>query len=307
MNTLLASAEILALVNAEYSTLGRARNCKLLRRGFNDSYLVGIGPEWYIFRVYLNQKYYIESSDAFKFELELLDHLSSKGIPVAPAKKRDNGELLGWTTTTLGERAFAMFSYAAGDVLTMKSVTPNHCLLVGKTAAELHLAANSFQSKHSRYHLDRKYLIDEPLRIIAQQYDESQRTISKQEVEELKEMVSSLQPIEELAEAIHSLDVSGDEFGIIHSDLHPGNIHFTGNRLTLFDFDHCAYGWRAYELAITEYMPDLQKAAVLEGYESVRPLTEGERACIPVFAKLRRLWDIGDSLAIEPVRAESIR
>lgn len=294
-------------MNAEYSTLGRASNCKLLRRGFNDSYLIGIGAEWYIFRVYLNQKYYIESSDAFKFELELLDHLSSMDIPVAAAKKRDNGELLGWTATTLGDRAFALFSYAAGDVLTMKSVTPEHCLLVGKTVAELHIAANSFHSKYSRYHLDRKYLIDEPLKIIAKQYNKSQRTISEQEIEELKEMVSSMQPIEELAETINSLDVSGDEFGIIHSDLHPGNIHFNGDRLTIFDFDHCAYGWRAYELAITEFMPDLQKTSLLEGYESVRPLTEGERACIPVFAKLRRLWDIGDSLAIEPVRAESIR
>ncbi|MFM2484339.1 phosphotransferase enzyme family protein [Celerinatantimonas yamalensis] len=302
MNTLLTSAEVLKLVNAEYRSLGQAHHCKFLRRGFNDHYLIGIGTEWYIFRVYLNHKNYIESPDAFKFELDLLDYLYSAGIPVAPASRRDNGESLGWTATAFGNRAFALFSYAEGDAL---SVTPEQCFILGRTAAELHLAANGFQSEYRRYHLDRTYLVDEPLKIIAQQRNKEFRIVSEQELEEFEEMISSMQPIEELVEIITSLDVSGDEFGIIHCDLHPGNIHFNGSQLTLFDFDHCAYGWRAYELALTEYMPESQKLELLKGYESVRPLSKGERDCIPVFAKLRRLWNIGDSLAIEPARAQS--
>jgi len=304
MNTLLTSTEVLTLVNAQYSSLGNASNCKLLRRGFNDNYLVGIGSAWYVFRVYFNGKYYIESPDAFQFELDLLDHLYEAGVPVAPAKRRDNNESLGWTDTPYGDRAFALFSYAKGDLLTRKTVNLERCYLVGKATAELHLAANSFQSEHSRYHLDRKYLVDEPLRILAQQSDESSRTVSKHEFEEIEEMVSSMQPIEELIDAISSLDVSSDQFGIIHSDLHPGNIHFSGNQPTFFDFDHCAYGWRAYELVMTETMPESQKAEFMKGYESVRPLSQGEKDCIPIFAKLRKLWDIGDSLAIDPVKAE---
>lgn len=306
MNTLLTFAEVLELVNTEYSSFGEARNCKLLRRGFNDNYLVGIGNEWYIFRVYLNHKNYIESSDAFQFELDLLEHLHGAGVTVAPAKRRDNNQLLGWTSTALGERAFALFSYAVGDVLSMATADASErCRLLGRTTAEFHVAANNFQSEHSRYHLDRKYLVDEPLRIIAEQNDKALRVVSEQEVEEFEELIESMQPIEELVEAITSLDVSGDEFGIIHSDLHPGNMHFDGNQLTFFDFDHCAYGWRAYDLAMTERMPDLLKADLFKGYESVRPLSKGERDCIPVFAKLRRLWDIGDYLAIKPVRSES--
>lgn len=304
MNTLLTSSEVLELVNSQYSSLGKASNCKLLRRGFNDSYLVGIGNDWFIFRVYFNHKYYIDSTDAFKFELDLLAHLYDSGVPVATAKRNDNNELLGFTATVLGERAFALFSYAAGDVITKKTVNSELCFIMGKTTAELHLAANSFQSDYRRYHLDRKYLVDEPLKMIAQQSDKVLRTISEREVKEVEGMISSMQPIEELVETIASLDVSGDEFGVIHSDLHLGNIHFVGNQPTIFDFDHCAYGWRAYELAMIEFMPDWQKAELLKGYESVRPLSKAERDCIPVFAKLRRLWDIGDSLAIDLVRAE---
>lgn len=285
--------------------MGEARNCKLLERGQNDSYLVGIGLEWYIFRVYMNQKYYIESTDDFQFEIDLLEHLFKAGIPVSSAKPRDNKEFLGSTTTPLGDRAFALFTYASGDRLTRQTVTKERCFNVGKTMAEFHLAANSFESEHNRYHLDRKYLVDEPLRIIARQNDEKTRIVSERRAKEYEEMVSSMQPIEELMEKISSLDVSNDEYGIIHADLHPGNIHFDGDQLTFFDFDHCAYGWRAYELAITEFMRDGEGEAMLNGYESVRPLSKGERDCIPAFAKLRQLWDVGDSLAIDPIRAET--
>lgn len=305
MNTLLTSAEVLELVNNEYSSLGNAQYCKFLDRSCNDHYLVSIGCEWYVFRVFLNHKYYIETPDSFQFELDLLDHLFSSGIPVSAAKKRDNNELLGWTRTALGDRAFALFTYAKGDVLNHRTSTPERFFLLGKAAAELHLSANSFESKHSRYHLNKKYLVDEPLRIIAQQSDRALRVISEHEVEEIEKALSSIQPIEELIDAISSIDVSGDAYGIIHGDLHPGNIHFDGDQINLFDFDHCAYGWRAYELAVTDYMKEWQKTELLKGYESVRPLSQAERDCIPVFAKLRRLWNFGDALAIFPIRADA--
>jgi len=253
----------------------------------------------------MNEKYYIESVDDFQFELDLIEHLFKADIPVAPAKPRDNKELLGLTTTLLGERAFALFTYAAGDTITRHSVTKERCFNVGKSMAEFHLASNSFKSEHNRYHLDRKYLVDEPLRIIARQNDEKSRIVSKRRAKEFEKMISEMQPVEDLMDTINSLDVSGDEYGVIHGDLHPGNIHFVGDQPTFFDFDHCAYGWRAYELAITEFMKDSQSEAILSGYESVRPLSRGERDCIPAFAKLRQLWDVGDSLAIDPIRAES--
>ncbi|MEX1215989.1 phosphotransferase [Saccharospirillum sp.] len=304
MNTLLTTEEVLELVNTEYSSLGKAHNCKFLGRGCNDHYLIGIGCMWYVFRVYMNHKYYIENPDAFQFELDLLDHLCGAGIPVSPAKRRDNNELLGWTSTTSGDRAFALFTYAKGCVLNRRTTTPERFFLLGKTTAEFHLAANDFQSKHSRYHLNRKYLVDEPLKIIAQQSDKALRTISEHEVGAIEKTISSIQPIEELIDTVSSLDVSGDEYGIIHGDLHPGNVHFYKDQIALFDFDHCAYGWRAYELAVTDYMNEWQKTELLRGYESVRPLSKGERDCITVFAKLRRLWNVGDALAIDLIRDE---
>jgi len=103
MNTLLTSSAVLDVVNAQYSSLGRATHCKLLRRGFNDNYLVSIGSEWYVFRVYFNGKYYIESPGDFLFELELLEYLHEAGIPVARSIRQDNNELLGSVPTEHGE------------------------------------------------------------------------------------------------------------------------------------------------------------------------------------------------------------
>jgi len=167
--------------------------------------------------VYLNQKYYIESKDSFRFELDLLNHLDSLGIPVAPAIPMNNSELLGMIETKYGERAFSLFDYAGGEQMNIESFSPARCFQMGKTIAEFHVAANSFQSEHQRYHLDMKLLVDEPLRMFAK-YKKT-GNFSREHVQEARQLISSMQPISKLVEAVNSLDISGDAFGIIHGDI----------------------------------------------------------------------------------------
>ena len=292
MNTLLKSDEVLELVRANYS-LDTPQTCTLIRRGFNDHYLFKVGQARYIFRVYLNGKYYVDSPEAFQFELDLLDYLQTQSIPVSHPIRMDNGELLGWTSTALDRRATALFSFAPGGEVLEESFTIEESLEMGKTIAAFHLAANDFSSNHERYHLNLKYLVDEPLRLI-----------EKDNSEQGQELLASLPSIPDLVSAVKSLSIDNDEYGIIHGDLHPGNMHFQENQVTFFDFDHCGYGWRAYDLSLFHYAPDALQKAFFQGYESLRPLTEGERDCLPIFAKLRRLWDAGDMLATEALRAD---
>ena len=84
--------------------------------------------------------------------------------------------------------------------------------------------------------------------------------------------------------------------------MHLGNVHFLGNHFTIFDFDHCAYGWRAYDLAISSGLRKECRDSMIEGYESVRPLSDAERASIQDLGNLRNLWDIGDIMATEGLR-----
>ena len=161
--------------------------------------------------------------------------------------------------------------------------------------AAFHLAANDFYSKHARYHLDLNYLVEQPLRMI-----------KERGTEEYKKELETIPNLDELIREIKNLSREPDAYGIIHGDLHPGNMHFTeDNAVTFFDFDHCAYGWRAYDFFMVGFMPETHKNAVLQSYESLRPLSKVERQSVEVFSKIRILWDMGDMLAMKPLIEES--
>lgn len=226
------------------------------------------------------------------FELELLDFLRERGVRAAAPLRRNDGALLGWTATPAGQRATSLFEVAPGDPPENPPL-PTQARELGKAVAELHLAANDFSSPHERYHLDLKYLVEQPLELIGQRDDKN-----------LQEALAALQPVEAMVDHVTALSTDADEYGVIHGDMHFGNMHFDGDRVTLFDFDHCAYGWRAYDLVAALFLPEAQQNAFFEGYESLRPLSTEERDSIPVFAKLRTLWDMGDMMATESLRMD---
>ncbi len=147
MNTLLKEEEILKLLNNHFS-LEKLESCSFIRRGFNDHYEIVSEHARYIFRVYLNHKYYIESSDAFQFELDLLEHLHNGGIPVANAIRLKNRELLGWVSTDRGDRAFALFQHAPGKEVRRGSISTERSYQLGKAMAGLHVSANDFNSNY---------------------------------------------------------------------------------------------------------------------------------------------------------------
>lgn len=147
--------------------------------------------------------------------------------------------------------------------------------------------------------------MDEPVRLI------EEGAKAENPGSELKELVlhgqrtiKELQPLEHYVSCMERIGKSEGKFGIIHADMHTENVHFHGDTLTVFDFDHCAYGWRAYDLALVYSVPENHREAIYAGYESKRPLSAVERDSIRDFAALRNLWDIGDILATMDMRAE---
>lgn len=289
----LTSDEVLDIISKHYH-LDDIDYCMFLSRGFNDSYVLEVEGDKYIFRVYAEGKYYIESDDAYRFELNLLEHLKKQGVPVAAAVSTVKGELLGVEHTKGGQRIFALFQYADGFPLSRNAVTTVQSYQMGVALAKLHLASNSFESKFQRYKLDLKYLVDEPVRLIAEGKNHPEYSGL---VERGQYVMEKLQPLKKYIDRVNSIGTDGDKFGIIHSDMHLGNVHFRGDELTIFDFDHCAYGWRAYDLAISIGLPKDQKESMIEGYESQRPLSQEEKDSLQDLSNLRNLWDVGDTLA----------
>jgi Ser/Thr protein kinase RdoA (MazF antagonist) len=72
-----------------------------------------------------------------------------------------------------------------------------------------------------------------------------------------------------------------DAFGLIHSDLHRGNLLYHRGRVAGIDFDDCGWGWFAYDLATILSSADRfgagprERAACLEAYARVRALPPG--------------------------------
>ncbi|MEO2004978.1 MAG: phosphotransferase [Candidatus Poribacteria bacterium] len=268
---------------AECYDLPEEPHVELIRRGFNDHYLVRAGKD-FVLRVYLNGKYYIRGHDDFLYELEWLEYLDANGFPAAAPIRRRDGALLG----EFRGRHTTLFRYADGQTRASTDRSPHLMEDVGRHVARLHLLADDFESPHGRYELDYDCLIGEPLDALS--------------VELGKRVGGDIGFFDEYAQrlrdALVALGKSSGVHGVIHADLHGRNIHVTDDgRLTFFDFDHCGRGWRAYDLCTFYRGPtDSRYLSFLRGYESVRPLSHAERDMIPVFRQVRSVWNFGDVL-----------
>lgn len=86
-----------------------------------------------------------------------------------------------------------------------------------------------------------------------------------------------------------------DRYGMIHSDLRTANLLKDGDTITVLDFDDCGMGWYMYDVAgavaLMEHRADLQEIVqeILDGYETIRPLSEEDKEEIPTFIMMRRI------------------
>jgi Ser/Thr protein kinase RdoA (MazF antagonist) len=286
-NTLLAAGDLPAIL-ADHFELRAPIECEFIRRGFNDHYRVRTGDRQFVLRIYFNGKYYIESIADFRFELDLLAFLHGAGISVSYPVKGKDGDRIHVLETPRGSRSFALFTFADGEKREQIGPAPGRKL--GETVARLHRAADRFRSAHHRYHLNLEYLLDRPMQLI----DEFLRERGKGNTDAYQSVVNCLR------EKIRALPTAGNAYGIIHGDLHCGNFFFAGeDEPILFDFDHGGYGWRVYDLAACQSSLTADGwTACLEGYHQIRPLSEAELESIPIFRKIRPIWDKGDILAM---------
>jgi Ser/Thr protein kinase RdoA (MazF antagonist) len=290
IRSLIHPDDLARLVEREYDAATPVV-ARLLSRGFNDTYLIiDADRRRRVLRVYARDKYWIRSESDLLFELELLDHLAEEGVSVSHPYRRRTDELIGTLSAPEGERCYALFTYACGRAIGGGAADNE---LLGAQIARMHAAMDTFHSDHDRYHLDLDVLIDMPLTAIEPYVVPNERSA-------YAEVVSIAR---RLQEEVSSLPTACPAFGPIHADIHSHNLYLTSSgEIVFFDFDHCGYGWRAYDLAELYRGPNpsgadqRRWAAVLAGYESERSLSSSERDQLPALAACRVLWDVGDWL-----------
>ncbi|GIE99446.1 phosphotransferase enzyme family protein [Paractinoplanes rishiriensis] len=293
-HSLLHAEDLARRVEREYAVAAPV-TVSLLNRGFNDTYLV-VDAEGgrRVLRVYNREKYWIRSESDLRFELDLLEHLGAAGLGVIRPYQRTGGDRLGRLTAPEGERCFALFTHAPGSPLFEGTMAEGLWREFGSGIARMHREMDAFRTGHDRYHLDERILVERPLAGLARYAGSGRAAADLAELGKLGAWLTG---------ELRRLRAVGGAYGIIHADLHRGNTHIDGDgRFVTFDFDHCGFGLRAYDLIALYRGPDSPAeeqerwAAVLAGYQQVRPLSRDEVAAFPVLAACRAMWDVGDWL-----------
>lgn len=181
-------------------------------------------------------------------------------------------------------RQVVLFRWMGGEFLKDK-LGPVEARMIGRVMAELHVFATEWQVPEE---FDRSYL-----------HAWAHKSVSPSRMDS---------PIEGLLEAdrlmmieldiqsratINRLDPEPEVFGLIHSDLHIGNVLMENGNINIIDFDDSGYGYFCFDLAaaLAFHLNDPQfmeiREAMLGGYEEIRPLPPETRAQLNGFIRVR--------------------
>lgn len=248
----------------------------------NSNFLLHTTKEPLILTLYEKR---VEKND-LPFFLGLMQHLAAKGLSCPLPLPRRDGELLG----ELSGRPAALISFLEG--MWLRKPEAKHCREVGKALAAMHLAGEGFEITRPNA------LSVEGWKVL---WDKSEDRADEVE----KGLRDEIRPEIDYLAAHWPKDLPA---GVIHADLFQDNVFFLGDELSgLIDFYFACNDLLAYDVSICLNAWCFEKdgaynatkgKALLEGYQSVRPMSEAELEALPLLARgsalrffLTRLYD----------------
>ena len=236
------------------------------------------------------------STEQLPYYLELMRHLANKCIPVPKPLENKNGEIL----FLLKGKPAAIVSKLPG--LSRLAPEAKHCALVGEMLAKMHLASADFNLHQEN--LRSLSWWQETVPQVLPHLNDFQKELLTQELATQKAFFAST--------AYASLPQ-----GASHCDLFRDNVLFDPQSANdssqdqlggFFDFYFAGTDKWLFDLAVTvndwclaENKQDLDPArfkALMDAYQSVRPLTQAEQQSWPLMVRaaalrfwISRLWD----------------
>jgi Ser/Thr protein kinase RdoA (MazF antagonist) len=156
--SLLAPDALLAHVASTYE-VGDVISCEVVKHGLNDTYRVHTSSGGYFLRVYGAAW---RSRADVAYEVELLAHLVSRGVPVAHAILDRGGNPILTLNAPEGVRVAALFAGAPGKAITYDD-WETLARRMGEAIGRIHVGADDFVCPRARFTLDARHLLDEPL------------------------------------------------------------------------------------------------------------------------------------------------
>jgi len=266
-------AEEMAALIAQFD-VGELTSAKGIAEGVsNSNWLIETTRARFILTVYEERT---EARD-LPFFLSLLDHLAAAGCPVPRTIHDRSGAAFRQFEAGGETKSLALIEFLSG--VSADNPTPAQARAVGATLAGVHLAAQNFDGarENGMGHAAWRHFVA--------QCDGRWGEID-----------SRLEGVPNAVERVIAQWPENLPRSIIHADLFPDNVLLVGNEVSgLIDFYFACSGAMAYDLAVTHaawsfssdgshFDPAIGNA-LIEGYETVRPLEAAERSALPVLAQ----------------------
>lgn len=236
----------------------------------NSNFLVETTTDRFILTLYERR---IDLAD-LPFFIDLMEYLANAGLPVpSPIRDRQGNAL-----HQLEGRAACLIQFLSGVSVT--SPTAEQAFAAAQALARLHLAGQGFGQQRAN-HLSLDWW--------------------RQTAGELGPSLDQIQPglaacVAQTVDRLTRRWPADLPRGIVHADLFPDNVLMLGNEVTgLIDFYFACTDLFAYDLAVLHtswafpadgVAPHADHSqAILDGYQSVRPLSASERDALPLLGQ----------------------
>jgi amicoumacin kinase len=226
------------------------------------------------------------SETLIRGEVDWINHLAAGGVSVARAVHSQGGNLVEVVEDGRGGAFLATaFVKAAGRRPWEAGWTHERYETLGRLLGSMHALAVEYRPPEPAW---KRPEWDDSIMEYVERYLPASESAAKHKYRAL-------------CEHLHRLPKEKASYGLIHQDAHENNYFMDeAGRITLFDFDDCAYSWFANDVAIALfYMVQEAKdwpaftrelmTPLLRGYGQTHPFDPAWLQELPVFLKLREL------------------
>lgn len=261
-------------------------SCRFFSQGLNDVYIVKTSIENYFLRISPTGAHLKHD---YEEELFIINTLCENGIRAASPVCCRDGSLI-WEIDAPEGIRYAVLFMEARQAPSQDEAKMTYNL--GRMVAQIHTIADRYDFVVSRAPIQLEQLAIKPLERIHPHL--------LHRPEDYDFLCGASEKLQGYVKSHFSFEKP--YYGYCHGDIHSENVFFEGETPTIFDFDCMGYGWRAYDICVFawnktsndgKYIESYAWKAFLNGYNSVRQLSDTEMASISDFAALRQLWLMG--------------
>jgi Ser/Thr protein kinase RdoA (MazF antagonist) len=218
-------------------------------------------------------------------EVDWINYLAVGGVTVSRAILSEAGKLVETIDDGHGGAFLATAFVKAPGQAPWDLWTPELYRTYGQMLGRIHTLSKNYQPKQAEW---KRPAWDDAIFEFVEQYLPESEALAKMKYREVCEVVNLLAK-------------DADSYGLTHQDAHGNNFFVDeAGRITLFDFDECAYNWFVNDIAIALFyiVQDAQDWSTftgeflthfLRGYVQACPLDPAWLTQIPAFLKIREI------------------